>query len=59
VIELGITTEVRNVQLWNAEVLKPITLHIIPLGSVIVLGIVIAPVAFMLFVTVASVILVV
>ena len=58
VTELEIVKEVRPVQLWNALVSIVVTLHIIPLGSVIVLGIVITPVADELIVIVASVTLV-
>jgi hypothetical protein len=51
--------EVRPVQPLNAPEPILMTLHIIPLGSVIVGGIVIAPVALGVDVTVASVTLVV
>ena len=43
VIELGIIMEVRSIQLWNASRLIDMTLHITPLGSVIIDGIVFAP----------------
>jgi len=51
--------EVRPVQFRNAFATILVTVHIIPLGSVIVLGIVIAPVALVFETTVASVTLVV
>ena len=49
----GIVTEVRVVQFWNALAPILVTLYVIP-PSVIVLGIVIAPVASMFGATVAS-----
>ena len=55
----GIVMEVRPVHPENALMLKLVTLHITPLGSVIVGGIVIAPVAVELVATVATVTLVV
>ena len=58
VTDKGIVTEVRVVRFWNAPSPILVTLHIIPLGSVIVLGIVITPVADELIVIVASVTLV-
>ena len=57
VTELGIITEVRT-ESWNVYVEILVTLYIIPLGSVIVLGIVITPVADELYAIAASVTLV-
>jgi len=58
VTDKGIVTEVRPVDPLNAPVPILVTLHIIPLGSVIVLGIIFAPDALELVVTIASVTLV-
>jgi len=59
VTELGIVMEVRPVHPLNAFAAIRVTVHIIPLGSVIVLGIVIASDALAFTITVASVTLVV
>ena len=57
--ELGNVTEVRPVQFWNADATILVTGYVTPLASVIVLGIIIAPVALPLTETIASVIFVV